>query len=86
MHRPVRVAKGQNRRTLLFFCASGDGSSVARQALQGFEPGGAVRQSTCGRVDEVPVPSRISSTGSSLPMMEGKSASIEPIGECEEER
>ena len=56
---------GHSALTRLFFRPSG--VSVDRHVLHGFAPGGAVRQSTCGSVDEVPVPSRISSTGSSRP-------------------
>ena len=41
------------------------GWSVDKHVRQGLASGGAVRQSTCGRVDEVPVPRKMSSTGSS---------------------
>lgn len=49
------------RITLMFFFPSG--VSVERQVRHGFELGGAVKQSTCGIVDDVPVPKKISSTG-----------------------
>jgi hypothetical protein len=61
------VSPGQIRRsktrTRVFFFPSG--WRVERHVLQGIAPGGAVRQSTWGRVEDVPVPSRMSSTLSS---------------------
>lgn len=64
----------------MFFFPSG--RSVDKHVRQGLASGGAVRQSTCGRLDEVPVPRKMSSTGSS-----GKGVSIarEPmvvVDEC----
>ena len=73
----IRATRRARQHTLLFFRPSG--VSVARQALHGLAPGGAVRQSTCGRVDEVPVPRRMSSTESSRPLIAGESASMDPM-------
>lgn len=47
------------RRQFFFPCSV----NVDRHVLQGLSPGGAVRHSTCGRLDEVPVPRKMSSTG-----------------------
>lgn len=65
----------------MFFFPSG--ASVERQVLQGFAPGGAVRQSTCGKQDDVPVPRKISSTGSENA---AEAESMEPMaagGSCD---
>lgn len=53
----------------MFFLPSG--RRVERHVLHGLASGGAVKQSTCGRLEEVPVPRKMSSTGSS-----GKGATI----------
>ena len=57
-----RIGRGQ--RTLMFFLPSG--RSVEIQVRHCLASGGAVRQSTWGRLDEVPVPRKMSSTGSSV--------------------
>jgi hypothetical protein len=46
-------------RTFFFPC----GVNVDRHALHGALPGGAVRQSTCGTLEDVPVPRKMSSIG-----------------------
>lgn len=48
----------------MFFFPSG--RSVERQVRHGLASGGAVRQSTWGTVDEVPVPRKMSSMGSAV--------------------
>lgn len=48
----------------MFFLPSG--RSVEIQVRHCLASGGAVRQSTWGRLDEVPVPRKMSSTGSSV--------------------
>ena len=64
------------RLTRLFFLPSG--LSVDRHVRQGFMEGGRVKQSTCGRVEEVPVPRRMNST-TSLSLMLWARASMEPM-------
>ena len=61
----------------MFFFPSG--WSVDQHVRHFFAPGGAVRQSTCGMVEEVPVPRRMTSTEPSLGA--GEKASMEPMAE-----